>query len=282
MVLAIHGENAPGIQRYSLDLKRLYPDQASRQRFETRFAEFLGSAPEHDAIFSRHGDALHYLSESFLPKRLDDRPAVLLILGNPASQSVDARMCFAFERGVRAEHRFWRALRTTGWLSFDETHNDTISHTDRNRTRRTQLLNAKYHSPFRVGIEVFFTFPSPASAPKWSGVAGLAALFGTQALKIIAHDETARLARTIATFTQPNGAVIAFQRDAYEALRDPAGVPYEARAARQGTLRAELSAGIAVPLFGAPPTRLAHTTSFQAVLTAHATAILNHSRRPRR
>ncbi|MGH3921668.1 MAG: hypothetical protein ACRDTT_02125, partial [Pseudonocardiaceae bacterium] len=143
----------------------------------------------------------------------------------------------------------------------------------RNAARRTQLLSGQYQSPFRIGIDVFFTFPSPASAPRWSGVAGLKTLFGSRALRLIAEAERARLSTTIAQYMAKPGAVVAFQRDAYEGLRERSAPPYAATTARAGELSSASAAGCAVPLFGAPPTRLAHSHAFHAVLRAYAATI---------
>lgn len=158
--------------------------------------------------------------------------------------------------------------------SFNETAGVTDA-TTRNARRRTQLLGGMYDSPFLIGIDVFFTFPSPASAPRWSGVAGLTTLFGRRALRVIAEAERARLAETISGYMpRGNGAVVAFQRDAYEGLRDATARPYASLDARSGALSSPSTAGRPVRLFGAPPTRLAHTHAFQKILRGYAQEIM--------
>ena len=265
MLLTKLAEISPGIQQYVLDLRQLYPDGNSRARFGVRWDAFVNDNCEYRELFERCGDKLVYQTESFLPPRDNSRTAVLLLLGNPALQSVQAGMCFAFERGSLIEHRFWRALRAAGWLSFDDAH---LSHDDiaeRNASRRKDLLNASYESPFLIGIDVFFSFPSPASTPKWAGVAGLVRLFGQPAVRVIAAAERSRLGAAIAA--HPGyGAVVAFQRDAYEYLRGPSSRPYSVAAARAGTLSCRLATSQAVQLFAAPPTRFAHTQAFRDVL----------------
>lgn len=265
---------SPGIQCYALDLRELYSHQADRTKFETRWREFARSASDHEAIFQRDGECLLYQTESFLPELADERAPVLFVLGNPASQSVRAGMCFAFEHGARVEHRFWRALRMGGWLSFSDADRGESDVAARNESRRTQLLAGTYQSPFLIGVEVFFSFPSPASAPRWAGVAGLAALFGRRALRSIAEAERRRLAATISRYQQSRGAVIACQRDAYEGLRDPSAVPYSSARARAGALSSASAAGHAVRLFGTLPTRLAHTHAFHEVLRRHREEII--------
>jgi hypothetical protein len=273
MLLCYIDETTPGIHRYGLNLQTLYRDRADRRRFEHRWCDFAASDPDHADLFRRDDDMLIYPTESFLTRNVDTRPSVLLVLGNPASQSVRAGMCFAFERGSQYEHRFWRALRSTGWLSFNEPCLVEPDVAARNAQRRDQLLSGRYQSPFRLGIDVFFTFPSPASTPRWSGVSGLKTLFGSHAFRLIATAERERLAQTIARFMMTPGAVVAFQRDAYEGLRANAAPPYAAPIARDGLLASPSTAGHPVPLFGAPPTRLAHTRAFHQVLHTYAASI---------
>jgi hypothetical protein len=242
--------NRPGIHEYELNLAALYPTQAARNAFEARWRSFLDATQEDHTIFTKHDDTLSYQTESFLAAP-DSRPRVLLLLGNPACQSVRAGMCFAHERGG-GEHRFWRALKATKWLAFSSNSNDD---------RRTALLTANYDAPLQIGIDVFHTFPSPASAPRWSGVTGIRSLFGNSALRDIARLERDRVRQLSAAFD----AIITFQRDAYEELRASHDQPYDIRRARGGALR---STSNCRPVLGAPPTRFAHTTAFRVALSA--------------
>ena len=274
MLLRFVDEVSPGIVRYRLDLGELYPGGKGRARFEARWPEFAASTADHGDLFTREADSIVYRTESFLPRQQDGRTPVLLILGNPASHSVRAGMCFAFEKSHDTEHRFWRALAAVDWLSFDEgaaTSDENVE--ARNARRRADLLAGRYESPFLAGIDVFFTFPSPASAPAWSGVSGLVKLFGSPGIRLLAAAERTRLAATISRYVTGHGAVVAFQRDAYEDLRDQSAPPYTHADAHEGRLRSESTAGCPVQLFGVPPTRLAHTQMFRRVLMEHADAI---------
>lgn len=274
MLLQFIDEVSPGISRYRLDLGELYPDSEARARFNTRWAEFDRSAVDHRDLFSRDAEAIVYRTESFLPRERDGRTPVLLILGNPASHSVRAGMCFAFEKGHASEHRFWRALAATNWLSFDDAAGGVHDSVEaRNARRRADLLSGRYESPFLGGIDVFFTFPSPASVPTWAGVGGLVKLFGRHAMRLMADSERKRLAATISGFVTERSAVIAFQRDAYEGLREDAAPPYTFADAREARLRSSSAAGCPVRLFGAPPTRMAHAQMFRRVLAEYADVI---------
>jgi hypothetical protein len=274
MLLRFVDEVSPGIARYKLDLDELYPDGKGRARSEARWPEFVASTADHGGLFAREADSIVYRTESFLPREDDGRTPVLLVLGNPASHSVRAGMCFAFEKGHGTEHRFWQALAAAKWLSFSDALGTPEEDGEvRNARRRADLLAGRYESPFLVGIDLFFTFPSPASAPVWAGVSGLVKLFGRPAIRLIAAAERTRLAATISRYVTGQGVVVAFQRDAYEGLRDQLAPPYTLADARGGRLQSDSAAGCPVRLFGAPPTRMAHTQMFRRVLVEYAETI---------
>ena len=70
----------------------------------------------------------------------------------------------------------------------------------------------------------------PANAPAWAGVGGLLKLFGRPAARLLAAAERGRLAARIARLVTGQGTVVAFERDAFEGLRDQLPV------ARSGSL----------------------------------------------
>jgi hypothetical protein len=141
MLMQVVDEVSPGINRYRLNLAELYADSEARARIEARWEAFYRSAEDHRDLFSRDAEAIVYRTESFLPREHDGRTPVLLVLGNPASHSVRAGMCFAFEKGHASEHRFWRALAAANWLSFyDEAGRTHDSAEARNARRRADLL----------------------------------------------------------------------------------------------------------------------------------------------
>ena len=88
-----------------IDLKKLLPYKNERKRFEKKWNAFLKSDPCNKEIFELKGDLLKYQSEQLIPTKVDNRPPLLLVLGNPASHSVREGMFFSFE-GNKKEHRF--------------------------------------------------------------------------------------------------------------------------------------------------------------------------------
>ena len=204
----------PGIQRMVLNAIELYPNYEDRRRFEARLSEFLEVDTSSEILDYKDG-VLSYLTESVIPNKRDFRQPLLLLFGNPAPASVRHRCFFATEKG-RREHRFWLILEKAGIISFNNTDEDI------NTFRSKALFDLDYESPFRVGLAVFYSMPSPASGPKWSGVAGLRKLFGARALRTIACFEKRRVENLAIRFItdNSNGAIIAFQKDAYLGIKD--------------------------------------------------------------
>lgn len=239
----------PGIQRIVLNIKQLYPKPEKRCRFENHLHEFLKIDTSSEIIDYENG-VLSYLTESVIPTKQDSRPPLLLLFGNPAPDSVRNKCFFAAEKG-RSEHRFWPILEKAGIISFKNTTEDI------NTFRTRSLFNLDYESPFRIGLAVFYSMPSPASDPKWSGVAGLSKLFRARAFREITTYEKKRVESIIQEFIGDDirGAVIAFQKDAYLGVKDADS--QESVVVEEGkwcAIEARCSSS-KVMLFRMPPTR---------------------------
>jgi hypothetical protein len=236
-----------------LDLDRLLPTDRERRRFEDRWPEFLTSDPANSDIYRLIGDRLIYLTEHLVPTKTDDRPPLLLVLGNPASHSVRAGMFFSFEARDR-EHRFWKTiLRPAGVL--DLALDDDLPVEERNVRRRDRILNLDYDSPFRVGLTVFISMASAASGT-WSGVAGVNRLIGAKALRRLEAAERERIMKCARNFVTLEGKVVAFQKNAWQGLRSQNSPHYRVKLAKAGKLRGTLHGMPEVRLIGVPPTRL--------------------------
>ena len=97
-MLLITSDVRPGIQECHLDLTELHPDKHDRVIFKERWSDFCRSDKTDPGVYTLNdNDTLTYFSESLIPIETDERPPLLLLLGNPASHSVSAGMCFAFE-----------------------------------------------------------------------------------------------------------------------------------------------------------------------------------------
>ena len=238
-----------------IDLKQLFPatKKRERERFEKKWKAFLESDPCNNEIFELKGDRLKYQSEQLIPTELDNRPPLLLVFGNPASHSVKERMFFSFE-GNKKEHRFWKSiLKPAGVLDLPFDSNQSV--TKLNKQRREALFNLKYDSPFRIGLCVFITMPS-APGGRWGGIAGIQRLLGIRALRRLEQTETERVLDCANKFLAPNGIAVAFQKNAWNALRSSKDPEYKLTLAKNGKLKGRLKDMPNIPLLGVPPTRL--------------------------
>src|SRR3954470_7013059 len=151
----------PGSDLGRLDLARLYPNATERARFEANWPRFLNSDTMLSTVVWRTGaDELYFRTEALLPSAVDDRPPVLLVVGNPAPHSVISGLPFSYEGDFR-EHRFWITLRDTGYLTFHSDAQTFDTWEARNEARRNDFHALRYDSPFRLGLVVYFSMSSP-------------------------------------------------------------------------------------------------------------------------
>jgi hypothetical protein len=237
-----------------IDLCQLFDTKEERERFEDKWDAFLKSDPHNPEIFEKTGNRLFYSSEQLIPEKRDDRPPLLLVLGNPASHSIANGMFFSFE-GNGTEHRFWKdILKASGTLNLS--YDKSLPVDDLNKIRQNQLLNLAYDSPYRVGLCVFITLPS-APVGSWSGVAGVQKLIGVKALRKLEQEESTRVLKLAEKFINAKGAVIAFQKNAWNGLRSEKDPEYNIEGARAASLEGTLKRRNDLALLCVPPTRLA-------------------------
>ena len=247
-------EAEPGQLECVINLRELLPADRERERFEAMWQSFLDSDPANLDIYRKDGNRLVYLTEQLIPTKTNDRCPLLLVLGNPASHSVKAGMFFSFESGGR-EHRFWKnILRPTGVL--DLALEDSLPVEERNVSRRERILNLDYDSCFCIGLTVFISMPSAASG-KWSGIAAIKRLIGLKALRRLESYERERVIDCAKVFLGHRGAVVAFQKNAWDNLRSPSAPEYSIAKAKAGKLKGTLANLSSIPLYCIPPTRLA-------------------------
>jgi hypothetical protein len=163
-------------------------------------------------------------------------------------------MFFSFE-GNGTEHRFWRyILKDSGVLELSYDKNQPVDAL--NEIRQNQLLDLAYDSPYQIGLCVFITLPSAPGGP-WGGVAGVQKLIGVKALRKLEQEESARVLKLAEKFINSKGAVIAFQKNAWNGMRSEKDPEYSIEAARAGSLEGTLNGQNDLALFCVPPTRLA-------------------------
>jgi len=254
-----------GIGQYecTINLDEVFNTTTERDKFESKWNEFLASDEWLSKVLSKEKNLIHYLHKSWLPEKNTPKPKLMIIGGNPAPHSLFVDVYFAFEVGG-GEHRFWKVLRELGFIDLPFEPN----------TMKENFLKLKYDSPFIVGLEAVFTFPSSASAPKWSGVQGIQKLFGANGFRKLYQAELTRV-HTFAHnfFGETGGSILAMQKHAYEAF---AANPYSINLAVQGDLSSEFDNNIRV--FGTPPTRWLYTKKMKEALKKVMTDMLSYSK----
>jgi len=97
------------------------------------------------------------------------------------------------------------------------------------------------------------------------GVAGVQKLIGVKALRKLEQEESTRVLKLAEQFINSKGAVIAFQKNAWNGLRSEKDPEYTIEAARDRSLEGTLKGRNDFALFCVSPTRLAGTC--RSVLT---------------
>ena len=145
-------------------------------------------------VYKINGNILSYKSEQLIPTKTDKRPTLLLVLGNPATHSVEAGMFFSFESN-KNQHRFWRKILNPAGV-LDLPFQPGLPIEKLNKQRRDALFNLKYDSQYRIGLSVIISMPS-APGGKWGGIAGVKKLIGAKAMRRLEKAETKGLGTLI-------------------------------------------------------------------------------------
>ncbi len=99
----------PGQLECRIDINKLFESKNEKDKFFSKLPSFLESDPYNKIVYQVDDTHINYHTEELIPKVRDNRPALLLLLGNPASHSVVSGMFFAFEANNK-EHRFWKTI----------------------------------------------------------------------------------------------------------------------------------------------------------------------------
>jgi hypothetical protein len=239
-----------GNNECTIDLATLYTKDELK-KFDGRWEEFYASDDANPAVMERKKNTISYIHKSWVPSKRDARPSVFMLSGNPAPHSVRDDVYYSYE-GSGTEHRFWKVFRELQYINMDLNP----------QTVKQAFFDLNYESPFRLGFEVIYTFPSTPSKPKWSGVAGVERLFGRQVMKQMSATERDRVLPMIRKFVKDGGAVIALQKDAYNAV---AHDTYAVKRAVNFELVSNLDKDTKV--YGTPPTRWLYTRKMKSLLS---------------
>ena len=242
----------PGQLECRIAINQLFESKNEKENFFSKWPFFLESDLNNKIVYQVDDTYINYQTEELIPKARDNRPALLLLLGNPASHSVVSGMFFAFEAN-NTEHRFWKTiLKNSGVLNVSIS--GEKSPEEKNSIRRNQILESHYSSPFHIGLSVFISMPSGAS-DKWSGVAGIQKLVGIKAFRKLEHEEKKRVTNAIDKFVTKNGAVVAFQKNAWENMKTANDPDYSREIVNKDGLTGKVD-NKDINLICVPPTRL--------------------------
>jgi len=264
------------ITRYvEIDLTKI--NEQEREHLKRRVSQIYG---EHKDIVRYEGgdDKLVYKTEVLTPKvAKGDRLNLLMVLGNPATHSVQSGMFFAYERrrskqGIEKwiEHRFWTALSDCKVLTFyRDVANPTSDNIEAvNKYKREHLLNGTYKSDFNIFILPYFSFPTPSSV----GVSGIKPIVGETIFAEMKRVEFYRFAEVVVSNELKN--IICFNKTAgREILR-------QTKFEEKGIIQNQPAYIINDPLKGttlyySEPTRRIHTQTGKKILKCVVSAILS-------
>ena len=253
------------IDKCGFSWNELYSNPTDKQLFLDRLKAFTDSDPAAAEIIQVDDSGIIYSSESYIPPVVDDTKAnLVLVLGNPAPESVAMGAMFAYENHGKRYHRFWRVLDGAGILRFSQDP-DTLDP----RSKMEQLYANEYDSPFNVFILPFYSFPTPPGG-EWNGVAGIRRLFGSAFPRIAAQDK-GRIQALFDAHLKDGDSILAFQKDAFVALSDtqPTPAPYNYRALLQqpAVSAFRTQAGVNANLICMLPTRLLHSHQTKEALS---------------
>ena len=233
-------------------LNGLFSDQKSKVQFASNWKDFIEDSCNND-VYRLKGNMLLYDSEQLIPTQNNGKPSLLLVFGNPASESVKRGMFFATDKHDR-ELKFWKHIIEKAELLPPISSKRSTANA-LNQRRKKQIWNLDFKTPFRIGLSTFISMPSAAGGI-WSGVDGVRRLLRAQAFSKIEREETKRIIECARIFIQKNGAVVTFQKNAWENLRSKSDPPYKIEDAKSGKLVGTLKKTPQIRLFCVPPTRL--------------------------
>jgi len=270
------GRNADDIRQYvEIDLTKL--DEQEREKLKREVGQIYGEYK--DIIRYENGDdKLVYKTEILIPKvTRGDRLNLLMLLGNPATHSLQSGMFFAYERrrgkqGIEKwiEHRFWTALRDCEVLRFYEGVADLTPRNIEavNKYRRDCLLNGTYKSDFNIFILPYFSFPTPSSV----GVRGIRPIVGETIFTKMEGAEFCRFMETVTSNELKN--IMCFSKMVGEEILS------QAKSEEKGVIQNQLfyiinDALKGTTLYYSEPTRRIHTQKSKEILKCVVSAILN-------
>ena len=168
-------------------------------------------------ICSLQGSVLQYESETLLPENIDgSKEKVLMVLGNPATHSVQNGMFF-YSKTNGDRLPFWGKMANAGLVH-------AVPKTTRDEEAnllREMILGGTSSDKYLIGLTTFYSFPTPGpDKMPFSGVTGVEKLF-KQILEPVSKMETKR----IRSYPFTDGAIVVFtQKTSFQRFSDISGI----------------------------------------------------------
>ena len=190
-----------------IDLKKII-DQNQLSEFSRQFEIISASDTDFKDLCSLKNGMLRYESETLLPLVGEGfKPKVLLVYGNPSTQSVKNGMFFFSKSAEHHRHAMWGKL-AKAKLVYDlksKISNLLTARQEEANLRQLMMLSGTSSKKYLVGMTTFYSMPTPASGHKFSGVAGLEKLFSPIIEKIATME-----AKRILSYPFAEGSTIIF------------------------------------------------------------------------
>jgi len=205
-----------------LNLKRLL-DKEQLSEFSRQFNMISTDDNNFNALCSLKNGVLRYESQTLLPLVGEGfKPKVLLVYGNPSTQSVRNSMFFFSKSNDHHRHFMWGKLANAGLVYGlkSKMSNSLTARQEEANLRKLMILSGTSSKKYLVGMTTFYSLPTPASGHKYSGVAGVEKLFAPVVDKIAGME-----AKRILTYPFTEGADIVFtQKSSYNKFCELTGV----------------------------------------------------------
>lgn len=244
-----YNQVSEGVYNCIIDLSQIYSTKNEIEKFNNRFNSFMPSDKNLLKLIKRTDNIIKYPHKSWIPFQTNERPPLLFLFGNPAPHSVLDDIYFSYE-GKGIPHRFWKIMKEIGIIDID-TNPKTI---------KNDFFKQNYKSSYFIGMDVIFTFPTPSSEKKWSGVQGIYKLFGKKATEKLINHEKLRINNIIKNLNNRNLKIVAMQKDAFEAISN---IKYDIKKAVNGELHVRNNN---IDIWGTPPTRWLYTQKMKSLL----------------
>lgn len=255
------------LDEYTLSLDQLYTTTRHIAQFKERYAQLCNDVPEIADICTLDNLTMHYESSSYVSQRRDPaKKNLVIVLGNPAPESLKLNALFAYESNKQRYHRFWNVLDETGILQFPRPPQNLMP-----EEKMDLLFSQQFLSPFNIFILPFYSFATPPGGP-WAGVNGLKRLF-SNAFAQIENYEIKKIHAFCQKYLRHDDIMLIFQKDAFicispEEKNKGAKNKYDYRELLKAPIHTtiELNSENTINLMCMLPTRLLHAQSTKDAL----------------